>query len=209
MTLRGKRKALCNDPAAQIEAIKAAFKGTVPTKPLNRRYPRAAWPVGDSFHVAKLISGTLSVKESKEKSGNIMLFRNPLNVSSYLSKTYLRRIGIPDLQAAATSPVAVPTLEQAQLAVICWADGVGKNVNNTLPEYMYCSISPNGIKSGKYKGIPKMPEGYPGPVIEVASLLRAIGFIHWAFKLDIGVKSLEESMGKTLKLRKIETKRMK
>ena len=33
-----------------------------------------------------------------------------------------------------------------------------------------------------------MPEGYPGPVIEVTSLLRAIGFIHWAFKLDIGVK---------------------
>ena len=43
MTLRGKRKALNNDPEAQIAAITAAFGGTLPTKPLPRSYAGAGW----------------------------------------------------------------------------------------------------------------------------------------------------------------------
>jgi hypothetical protein len=162
--------------------------------------------VGDSFHIAKLIAGKLSVKISKEKTGAIRLCRNPLDASGYLSKTYWRRIGIPDLQAAAVSPVAVPTLEEAQLAVICWVDGVVKNINIKPLEYKYCCITPNGIQSGKYKGIPKMAEDYRGPVIEVTSLVGAIQFIRRVFKLDIGDQTLEQSVGKTAKVPKIEAK---
>jgi hypothetical protein len=209
MTLRGKRKALRNDPAAQIAAIKEAFKGIVPTQPLARRYPRVAWPVGDSFHIAKLISGKLYVKTSMEKPGTVGLFRNPLEVSGYLSKTYFKRVGIPDLQAALTSPVVVPTLEESQLAVVCWVNGVGKTLDTTPPEYKYCCIMPDGILSGKYRGIPKMPEDYCGPVIKVMNLGSAIEFIRRVFKLDIGFQSLEQSQGKTVKIHKIEAKIIK
>ena len=62
MTIKGKRKALGGDQAAQIAAIKAAFNGIIPTQPQHRKYPAAVWEEGDVFHIAKLICGKLTVK---------------------------------------------------------------------------------------------------------------------------------------------------
>ena len=154
MTIKGKRKAFSNDRTAQIAAIKKAHNGIVPSQPLPRRYPSAAWKDGDMFHVAKLITGSLSVRLSTEKSETTLLFPNADGVSSHLSRIYRRRISPRDLQRAVSSPIPVPTLEDSQDAAICWIKDTNKirfTIGNSIGAdgpltWQYCIVKPEGIQ---------------------------------------------------------------
>jgi hypothetical protein len=208
MTIKGKRKAFSNDRTAQIAAIKKAHNGIVPSQPLPRRYPSAAWKDGDMFHVAKLITGKLSVRLSTEKSETTPLFRTANGVSSHLSRIYHRRISLLDLQAAVKSPIPVPTLEETQLAMICWE--TNKNIIRLSPEYtttpttwQFCSVSPDGIEGGTRQERPKLTEGYSGPLIIVLNIEACIDLLGTAFNLNIGRNDMEESLNKMVKVHQI------
>ena len=163
MTLKGKRKALSNNPGAQIAAIAVAFGGKVPVKPLSRRYPGAAWQEGNIFHVAKLKCGKLYHIISNPEPQFITQYRGPVSACSYLAQTYYRKVSVPDLQAAMTGPVSVPALAEAQQAIICWIQDREQARRPTIPIWQYCIVTPEGIKSGTTQGKPKPVEGYPGP----------------------------------------------
>jgi hypothetical protein len=204
MTLRGKTKALSNNPAAQVAAITAACDGIVPTKPLSRKYPGAAWQEGSTFFNAKIICGVLTVKTTTEQRQTIRLFSSVSDVSSYLSKIYHRRISTPDLQSAVKGPVSVPTFEESQFAVICWVKGARKLTNTTPPEYQYCEVGSDGIRTGTDLGKPKLKNDSHAPIIEVMNTADCIEYLRNCFKLNVGIHELEEAMGKIVKVPKIE-----
>ena len=211
MTLKGKRKALNNDPAAQIDAIKKAFNGIVPTQPLQRRYPTAAWKEGNGYLIAKLILGKLSVRTSTEKPQTTTLYHNVDVVSSHLSRIYRRRISLLDLRAAVASPIPVPTLEESQTGAICWikdrnkitftAMNTGGDDASTV--WQYCVVNPDGIRGGTCQGKPKVKEGSDGPLIHVQDVNACIDLLRTAFKLDVRSNEIAESQNKVVKVPQI------
>jgi hypothetical protein len=214
MTLKGKRKALANNAGAQIAAIKAAWNGIIPTQPQHRKYPAAAWEQADVFHTAKLICGKLTVRESEEKPTAATLFPTANGVSSHLSRIYHRRISLYDLQAAVNGPIPVPTLEETQLAMICWEKN--KNMIRMNPEYtttpttwQFCSVTPDGIEGGTRQGRPKLTEGYSGPLIAVLNIEACIGLLRTAFNLDIDRNDIEQSLNKMVKVPQIVSSKQK
>ncbi len=203
MTLRGKRKALNNNPEAQIAAIAGAFGGKVPVKPLHRRYPGAAWQEGDTFHIAKLTCGKLYHLTPKAEPQTITIFRDALSACGYLARTYHRQVSLPDLQAATAGPVPVPTLAEAQRAIICWIPNREQARRSTMATWQYCLVTPDGIKSGTTQGKPKPVEGYRGPLIVVLGAFACKDLLRRAFQLDIQGNELREAFNKVVIVPKI------
>ncbi|MFC1984196.1 hypothetical protein ACFLVO_04220 [Chloroflexota bacterium] len=203
MTLRGKRKALNNSPEAQIAAIAEAFGGKVPVKPLPRRFPGAVWQEGDTFHIAKLTRGELHYLTSKGNPHTGSIFRNALSACGYLAKTYYRKISLPDLQAATAGPVPVPTLAEAQRAIICWTQDRERTRYSTVATWQYCIVTPKGIKSGTTQEKPKPMEGYPGSLIVVFSAEACKDLLRRAFQLDIRGGELKRAFNKVVAIPKI------
>ena len=194
MTLKGKRKALNNNPEAQIAAIAEAFGGKVPVKPLHRRYPGAAWQEGDTYHIARLIKGKLYHLTSKTYPHSIgTIYRDALSVCGYLAQTYYRKVSLPDLQAATAGPVSVPTLAEAQRAIVCWIQDRQQASRSTVPTWQYCIVTQDGIKGGTTQGRPKPVEGYAGTFIVVYSAYSCIDLLRRAFQLDVQGGQLREA----------------
>ena len=204
MTLRGKRKALNNNPEAQIAAIAEAFGGKVPVKPLHRRYPQAAWQEGDTYHIAKLTRKGLYHLTSKVKPQSVGgIFRDALSACGYLAQMYYRKVSLPDLQAATAGPVPAPMLAEAQRAIICWVQNWKQARQSTVTTWQYCIVTPGGIKSGTTQGKPKPVEGYPGSLIVVFSAFSCKDLLRRAFQLDIQDDQLREGFNKVVVVPKI------
>lgn len=204
MTLRGKRKALNNNPEAQIAAIAGSFGGKVPVKPLPRRFPGAVWQEGNTYHIAKLIRGKLYHFTSKAKPQTAgMIFRDALSACGYLAQMYYRKVSLPDLQAATAGSVPVPTLAEARRAIICWIPDREQARHSTIPTWQYCVVTPEGIKSGTTQGRPKPVEGYPGPLIVVYSGYACKDLLRRAFQLDVQGGELREAFNKVVTVPKI------
>ena len=210
MTLKGKRKVLENNPAAQIAAIKEAYR-CVPVRPLFRHHPAVTWVENGKFYTARLSGGKLGVKVSDTKPKDIIMADCPGAASGYLSKTYCRKVGLPDLKMAENRHLPAPTLEESQTAVICWkkdrrmilrAATFNRAAVSSLT-FEYCVVNAGGIRSGTTKGLPILTEGSPGPLIEVESAVAGINLLRNAFKLKVSMADLQQSFGKEMKIAKI------
>jgi len=202
MTLRGKRRAFVDNPEAQIAAIVGAC-GKIPVKPLPRRYPSAAWKEGDTFHVIKLRCGHLYHLVSKAEPLVNMLFNDAISACGYLAQTYHRKVSPTDLQAALIGPVSVPTLAEAQQAIITWVQDREQARHSRVPIWQYCIVTPDGIWSGIKQGKPKPPEDYRGPLIIAENSAVCEDLLRRAFQLDIQGGELRESFNKWLRVPKI------
>lgn len=205
MTLKGKRKALNDNPQAQIAAIAEAFGGRVPTKPLYRRYPGAVWQEGDTYHIAKLRKGELYHSIAKtEPVGSI--FRDGLSACGYLAKTYYLNVSLQDLQAAMAGPVSIPTLAEAQQAIVCWVKDQKQTKYSPTVIWEYCIVTSDGIKRGTTQGKPQPVKGYPGAFIMVSNTFQCRELLRQAFRLEIQESHLNEAItfpGKLVKVPKI------
>ena len=203
MTLKGKRKALNNDPGAQIAAIAAAHGGKVPVKWIHRQYLGAAWQEGDIYHIAKLKCGKLYHLISNTEPQFVTERRGPVSACSYLAQKYYRKVSLPDLQAALVGPVPVPTLAEAQRAIICWIQEGERVRRGTVPIWRYCVVTPEGIRSGTTQGRPKPVEGYPGQLIVVQGTYACMDLLRRAFQLDVRGGELKEAFNKVVKVPKV------
>ena len=206
MTLKGKRKALNDNPQAQISAIAAAFGGKVPVKPLTRRSPQVAWKEGDIYHIAKLTRTRLYHLTSETiPRGTAATFRDPNSACGYLAQRYYRKVSLPDLQAATAGPVSAPTLAEAQQAIICWIQdwSQARQSDIMMTTWQYCIVSPDGIRSGTTQGKPRPVEGFPGPLMVVFNVFGCKQLLRRAFKLDIQDGQLRESFNKMMAVSKV------
>jgi hypothetical protein len=203
MTLKGKRKALNNDPAGQIEAIAASHGGKVPVKSIHRQYPGAAWQEGNIYHIAKLKCGKLYHLMSNTEPQFVTEYRGPVFACSHLAQKYYRKVSLPDLRAALVGPVSVLTLAEAQLAIICWIQEGELLRRGTVPTWRYCAVRPEGIRSGTTPGRPKPVEGYRGPLIVVDGAFACEDLLRRAFQLDIRGGELKEAFNKVVKVPKV------
>ena len=108
----------------------------------------------------------------------------------------------------------VPTLEETQLAMICWDKN--KNMIRMNPEYtttpttwQFCSVTPDGIEGGTRQGKPKLTEGYAGPLIIVLNIEACIGLLRTAFNLDFDRNDIEQSLNKMVKVHQIVSSKQK
>jgi len=203
MTIKGKRKALDNDPEKQIAGIASAFNGKIPVKPLPRRYPGAVWQEDDNFHVIKLRCGKLYHLVSKAEPLVNMLFSDARSACGYLAQTYHRKVSLTDLQAALAGPVPVPTLAESQQAIITWVPNREQARQSRVPIWQYCVVTPDGIWSGIRQGKPKPPVDYPAPLIVVENSVDCEDLLRRAFQLDIQGGELKESFNKWVRVPKI------
>lgn len=203
MTLRGKRKIFDSDPQAQINSIAMAFGGKVPVKPLPRRYPGAAWREGNTFHLAKLTRKRFYHSISKKLPPAIDIFPDALAACGYLAQTYYRKVSLPDVEAARAGPVQVPTLAEAQRAIICWVQDWRQTRQSAQPIWQYCAVRPEGIQCGTTRGKPELMAGYPGPLITTYGASGCIDLLRKAFQLDIQGNELTEAFGKVVKVPKV------
>ncbi len=203
MTLRGKRKVLNNDPQAQIAAIAEAFGGKVPVKPLPRRSPAAAWYDGDNYHIARLRCGKLIHLISKTKPETVTILSDGLAACGYLAKRYWRKVSLADLEKPSLEPVPVPTLAESQTAIICWIQDWRQIKPPDTATWQYCTVSPEGIKSGTTQGKPKPVQGYLGPLIAVSGAFACNELLGRAFQLDIRGNELSAAFNKVVKVPRI------
>jgi len=204
MTLKGKRKILNDSPQAQIAAIAAAFGGKVPVKPLARRYAQAAWKEGDTYHIARLRRNRLYHLTSRAYPCGVgIIFRDALSTCGYLANKYYRKVSLPDLQAATAGPVPVSTLAEEQQAIICWAQDWRKVQLSTFETWLYCIVTPDGIRSGTTQGKPMPEKGYPGPLIVVVDVFSCKQLLRQGFQLDVEDVHLRESFNNMVSVSKV------
>ena len=87
--MKGKRKALNDNPEAQLAAISEAFCGKIPIKPLGRRSPCVYWIEDGVWHILRVRKGEVihrAVREHPECCGKFYL--GPAEAFKYLVTEY-------------------------------------------------------------------------------------------------------------------------
>jgi hypothetical protein len=114
MTLKGKRKALNNNPEAQIAAISEAYYGRVPVKPIYRHCAEVGWLEGDTWHTARISRRKLYHLLSKSRPQVGVGTKDASSACKVMELIYHYKITLQDLQEALAGPKVVAVQEKSK-----------------------------------------------------------------------------------------------